>query len=862
MTAPVTPLSRAEAAAPGGAGSSAPTSRPRAAGVSLPARRWILDLVAVALLLLVPIVGFSPTFDGARYLVAALGALVVGMALGVVGALLRWGILALTGTTLLAYFLFGGALALPNTTVAGVVPTLETLRLLALGTVMSWKQLLTTIAPVATDDGHLIVPFLLTLVAAVLATSLALRLRNAAWALIPAAAFLVVAIALGTSDPFVPVIQGIVFGLVAVVWLALRQAWQPQAAAISVGEGSASSGAGVRRVLMGAAVVAIAAVVGITTSGFAAPTSPRYVLRDVVIPPFDIREFASPLQSFRAYVRDHPDDALFTVSGLPEGARVRLATMDAYNGTVYNVSDDGSRSSSAFAPARTNMSADAEGTETSVHVEIGALQGVWMPDAGAVRSVTYDGDRADDLRRTTHYNEATETGVVTMGLKKGDEYVLDAVIPDVPSDEQLADQAFSRLKMPKQEGVPESLADIASKTVAEATTPIEQVRALQQMLSEGGYFSHGLAGQPLSRAGHGAERIATLLGSQQMVGDDEQYATAMALLASQVGIPARVVMGFYPDEDAAGQPVFTATGDTLHAWVEVAFDGAGWVPFDPTPPDDQVPSDQTTKPKADPKPQVLQPPPPPAEQVDLPPTVADDRGAEDEDGFDAGLLWTIVSIGVGALGLIAVLLAPFIVIGALKATRRRKRREADRAPDRISGGWDELVDRASDFGAPVRPGATRQEDAGVLTTAFAEPRVTTLASRADLEVFGPTEPTPDDIDAFWTQVDEIVGGMAKGRTVWQRLGARLNIRTLLEDTRFALPARTVTSARTSGKPAHANQDAASTDGAPTDGGSTDAAPTNAASSDPARKTSRTRSLRRAKAAGAVEPSTDPAQENE
>ena len=788
MTAPVTPLSRA-GSAPATRGAAPRVPAPRAAGDSLALRRWILDLVAVALLLLVPIVGFWPTFDGARYLVAALGGLVLGMALGVLGSLFRWGILLLTGATVIVYFLVGGALALPNTTVAGVVPTLETLRLLALGTFMSWKQLLTTIAPVATDDGHLIVPFILALVAAVLTTSLALRLRSAAWSLIPAAAFLAIEIALGTSEPFVPVVQGVVFGLVAVVWLALRQAWQPQAAAISVGEGSASSGAGIRRVLSGAAVVAIAAVVGIATSGFAAPTSPRYVLRDVVIPPFDIREFASPLQSFRAYVRDHPEDALFTVSGLPEGARVRLATMDAYNGTVYNVSDEGSGSSSAFSPARTNMSADAEGTEAQVHVEIGALESVWMPDAGAVRSVTFDGDRADDLRRTAHYNEATETGVVTAGLEKGDAYTIDAVIPEVPSDEQLADQKFAPLKMPKQEGVPESLAEIASKTVAEATTPVEQVRALQLMLSEGGYFSHGLAGQPLSRAGHGAERIATLLGSQQMVGDDEQYATAMALLAAQVGIPARVVMGFYPDEDAADAPVFAATGDNLHAWVEVAFDDAGWVPFDPTPPEDQVPSDQTTKPKADPKPQVLQPPPPPAEPVDLPPTVADDRGSEDEDGLDLGLLWTIVSIGIGVLGVLAVLLAPFIVIGALKATRRRQRRDAERASDRISGGWDELVDRATDYGAPVRPGATRQEEAGVLTAALAEPRVATLATRADLEVFGPTEPTPDDIDAFWTQVDEIVGGMGKERSLWQRLRARLSIRSLLEGTRFALPAR-------------------------------------------------------------------------
>jgi hypothetical protein len=757
-------------------------------------RRWILDLGSVGVLLLIPIVGFWPTFDGPRYLVAALGGLALGMGIAVLGRVFRWGILAVAAATVGAYFLFGGALALPATTVAAVVPTVQTLGMLALGSVMSFKQLLTTIAPVAADDGHLIVPFLLALVAAVLTASFALRLRSAGWALIPAAAFLAAEIALGTSQPFVPVVQGVVFGLVSVVWLALRQAWQPQAAAVSVGEAAPSRTAVVRRVLMGAGVVALAGVVGVATSAFAAPQSPRYVLRDVVIPPFDVREYASPLQSYRAYVRDHSDDTLFTVAGLPKDARVRLATMDEYNGMVYNVSDKGAGSSGAFSQARTNMSADAEGVEATVRVEIGDLESVWMPDAGAVRSITFEGDDPDDLRRTAHYNESTDTGVVTAGLGKGDAYTLDSVIPAVPSDEQLAKQKFAPVSLPKQQGVPKDLADVAATAVAEASTPIEQVRALQQFLSQDGFFSHGLEGQPLSRAGHGAERISTLLGSQQMVGDDEQYATAMALMARELGIPARVVMGFYPDEDQTGSGVFEANGDNLHAWVEVAFDKAGWVPFDPTPPEDQVPSDQTTKPKADPKPQVLQPPPPPQEPVDLPPTAADDRGSEDEDGFDAALLWMILSIGTGALTVLAVLLAPFIVIGVLKAARRRKRRQAERAADRISGGWDELVDRASDLGAPVRPGATRQEDAGVLTSAFAEPRVATLAHRADVEVFGPTEPTPADIDAFWAEVDALVGGMGRSRSFWRRLRARLSIRTLLEGTRFALPPRSAADA--------------------------------------------------------------------
>lgn len=814
---------------------------------ALSTRRWVLDLTAVAALLAVPIVGFWPTFGGPAYLPAAVGGALLGMGVAVLCAWLRWGILPLAGLTVLAYFVFGGALALPHTTVLGFVPTLDTVGRLATGVVTSWKQLLTTVAPVAASDGHLVVPLVLSLVAGVLTTSLALRLRNPAWALIPASAFLAAQIALGTSQPAAPLVQGVVFALVAAVWLAMRQSWEHGTGAVPLGDDHAPRGVATRRLLLGGAVVVVATLIGAGASALAAPESPRYVLRDVVIPPFDIREYASPLQSFRAYVRDFPDEPLFTVSGMPEGGRVRLAAMDAYDGTVYNVSDDGAGTSSAFGPVRGNMSAAAEGTPATVHVEVDALEGVWMPEVGAVRSITFAGDRADDLRRSAFYNEGTQTAVVTQQLSAGDEYTLETLVPSSPSDDALADSDFAPVSLPDQEGVPQDLAEIASQAVAEATTPVEQVRALQTFLAEEGFFSHGLEGEVLSRAGHGAERISTLLGSDQMVGDDEQYATAMALLAREIGIPARVVMGFYPEEEAEGQPVFAATGDTLHAWVEVAFEDHGWVTFDPTPPEDQVPNDQTTKPKADPKPQVLQPPPPPQEPVDLPPTVPDDRESEDESGFDAALLALIVVIALGVAGLLALLAAPFVVIGALKAARRRKRREAERAADRISGGWDELIDRATDYGTPVRPGGTRREDAGVVDAAFAEPRVTTLAERADLEVFGPAEPTPEDVSEFWRQVDEIVGGMGAGRSVWARLRARLSVRSLLAGTRFALPARAPRPAR---QPRAAQEAGAAEPGSGVPG-------SEAAGSAAPRSGRPTRAARRSRSKRAVAPDSDP-----
>ena len=751
------------------------------APAAIPVRRWLLDVVAVVVLLAASAVGFWPSFGGPGYLGAAIGGALLGIAIAALAAWRRWGILVIAGLTVLGYFVLGGALALPHTTIIGVIPTLDTLQQLAVGVITSWKQMLTTVAPVSGADGHLIVPFILMLVTAVVTASLALRLRQPAWALIPAGVLLAMVIAFGTPEPALPVIQGAVFAVASIAWLAVRQIWAPQNTAVSVSEvdPARANHMRMRRLVSGAVVVAVAAGAGIATSAFTAPTEVRHVLRDTIIPPFDVRDYPSALQSFRGYVRDDAENTLFTVRGLPEGARIRLAAMDEFDGQVINVVDGGPGSSSAFTPIRSNMSPDAEGVPVSLKIDIAQYSGVWVPQAGLASEIRFSGDDAEELRRSTYYSTGAATAVVTAGLAEGDSYTVQTVLPAEVSDEQLAEAEFGAVRMPKSDHVPEELSALAGEIVSEAKTPVEQVQALESFLSEDGFFSHGLEGEVISRAGHTTERISTLIGGDQMIGDDEQYAVAMALLAGELGIPARVVMGFYPDEQDAGAAAFTADGDNLHAWVEVNFTGFGWVPFDPTPPEDQVPNDQNTKPRADPKPQVLQPPPPPQEPVDLPPTLPDDRESEDETLNILGLIGAILTIGGISLAILAILASPFIVIGAWKASRRRARRTAERTADRIAGGWDELTDRAVDYGARLAPGATRGEEASVLAGSLTVPTVTTLADRADAEVFGPRDPSAEDVDAFWEEVDDIVSGLGSEAGFWKRMRARLSLRSLL-----------------------------------------------------------------------------------
>jgi len=765
----------------------APTRRGRAAQQigRRSALDTTIDCAAIVALIVVAIIGFGPAFGGTGYLVAGFGALVLGLAIALLGARLRANILMLSAATLLVYMIFGGPLAVPTTTLFGVVPSLETIRALVLGVVFSWKDVLTLETPVGAFASVLIVPYLATLVASVLAFSFALRLRRAAWALLPAGALFVVAIAFGTRDAAAPIVQGLVFAGIALAWWAWRRS-QDRARRIaattldsSAGAQAPDAGLARTRLALGAGLLVVALGVGLATGGLLAPVSAREVLRDAIVPPLDLHDYPSPLVGFRKYVRDEKEDVLFTVKGLPDGARVRLATLDAYDGVVYNVAGDGTAGSGTFTRVSGDIPNDVKGDKATLDVTIGDLTGVWIPDAGYLDSFRFTGDRADELANSLHYNRTTGVAISTLGLAKGDSYSMDVVIPKVLTEEQLESHGLQSVSMPKASGVPEDVPSLATQYIGDADRPLTQVRNLATSLSQEGFFSHGLEGEATSRAGHGAERISTLLDADQMVGDDEQYAVAMALMARSAGMPARVVMGFYPDEYAGASAEQQITGDQLHAWVEVAFDDAGWVAFDPTPPKDQVPQEEAPKPKSDPKAQVLQPPPPPQEPADLPPDLRTDDTDQDDEPDANPILVTVLIASGSLLALVIVLMTPVVVIGALKTRRRKARKNADRPADRVSGGWDEIVDRADDLGTAVGRGVTRRADAAVIAEAWPDLPVGAVAVRADHGVFGPGEPSADEVDAFWAEVDDIVRGMHDSRGWWKRLQARLSLRAYI-----------------------------------------------------------------------------------
>ena len=279
----------------------------------------------------------------------------------------------------------------------------------------------------------------------------------------------------------------------------------------------------------------------------------------------------------------------------------------------------------------------------------------------------------------------------------------------------------------------------------------------------------------------------------------------MSLMLRHLGIPSRVVMGFYPDpkspENGAGE--VKITGKDVHAWVEVAFDRVGWVSFDPTPPKDNVPIPPDPENKSKPKPQVLQPPPPPQEPADLPPDSSPDALDADEKKNNPWLFWgpLLTAIGI-ALIPIGILALPLLLIALLKS-RRRKFRFSDGPPaQRVGGGWNEIVSLATDLGAGVDARATRRESAVVLADAFpaAGGTTTLLANRADAAIFGAGQPSEDQVREYWDIVDGSLKELTGTLGFWGRQRARFSPRSLLADGRAALTLRGLKPGLPGGRP--------------------------------------------------------------
>jgi transglutaminase-like putative cysteine protease len=239
------------------------------------------------------------------------------------------------------------------------------------------------------------------------------------------------------------------------------------------------------------------------------------------------------------------------------------------------------------------------------------------------------------------------------------------------------------------------VAVLARRLAAGATSQWEVVARVHRYLLDGGRFRYTTNPPP-----PGPFPLVDFL-LRDHAGDCQHFAGAAALLLRLAGVPARVVVGF-----ATGVPQpggrFTVRDVDAHAWIEVYFQGYGWVAFNPTPAAAAI------------IPRQLDP---------LAPSSAPTGRGHDAHGGPMGPGW----LAVGAI------LAALATAG-IWVLRRRSRRGLVPLGPLLEG-----LGRRT--GGQVQPSSTLAE-LGIQLARLVGPQTAALAAQTERARFAPSPPTP------------------------------------------------------------------------------------------------------------------------
>lgn len=769
-----------------------------------------------------------PIYRSTDYIVLVVVATLLGAGIAIASTLLRWAgwvtVAVTAGTILVA----GTFLAVPaKRGEPGLLPS-ALLDVIA-GSVTGWKDLVTVDLPVGSYRNLLVPALIVFLVGTAGAMVLAWRrARIAALGAVVALAMVFFGLAFGRTATSAPIVVGpltipapvelltgalgLVLSLGWLAWLALderRQALRRAADTTGVRMSRRRSASDTRRGLLAGAMLAVAVVGGAIAAPAIAAGQTRDVLRSGIGPDVDITQAEAPLSTYRADFADpRYGSVLFRVSAvggaLPE--RIRIATLTSYDGTQYRALDGSSSVSDArFVRVPSSLDPGA-GTRSTVRVTVEALDGIWLPTFGQVASVSFEGADAARLADGFYYNASSGAGVETSrgGLRQGDAYTVTGVTPATPALDAITAPGASGATV----AAPESLVSWVQQQ--DAGTGGAALSELISRLRARGYLSHalsvsteepptwvadlgGYAFQP-SASGHSLSRVDALfrqlLARQSQVdadggegslvaaiGDDEQFAVAGALIAQQLGFPARVVMGVRLSGDATDGRVCRdgeCTAGDLSAWVEVQASTGQWVAVDVTPQhtdsiDNEVRRQRDPENPTDVRPESAKDvvPPNPVQQ-DSPDDATRDPAAPDLSG-----LWLGVRVSAGIALALALAAGPFAIILGAKAWRRRARREETDAATRVVGGWDEYVDAAVDHGLPAPRAQTRTE----LAAEYDRPAATGLALAADRAVFSDGALSDQEVEEFWRIVDAERRDLGAGTSIWRRIAAAVSLKS-------------------------------------------------------------------------------------
>ena len=291
-----------------------------------------------------------------------------------------------------------------------------------------------------------------------------------------------------------------------------------------------------------------------------------------------------PFVSIKAQLQRRDPVDLFQVtsvdgSGDPRAAYWRLYALDQFDGTTWRSSDPEAEHGRILStPATLAPSSPSRPAIDQRYRILTDFVDRWLPMAYPPQTVSVPFG-------VIRYDPELTTAVAPDTLGEGLEYsVRSQVVSPTPKEldaVSVAPSVLLGMGVPDRytfvpDDVPIAVRQIAEAWTQNASTPYRRVLAIQQHFVSSGEFHYSLDVRPKADA----NALVDFL-TKTRTGFCQQFAAAMAILVRELGIPARVAVGFRPGSQLGD--TFTVSTQDAHSWVEVLFPGYGWLPFEPTP---------------------------------------------------------------------------------------------------------------------------------------------------------------------------------------------------------------------------------------------------------------------------------------
>jgi transglutaminase-like putative cysteine protease len=406
---------------------------------------------------------------------------------------------------------------------------------------------------------------------------------------------------------------------------------------------------------------------------------------------------------------------------------LRLTSLDTYNNGTFSSGPLQQPQSANVNNGMTVVAPSATRVTTQVHVLAG-YEFRWLPVPQTALSVRVPGTWLYDPDTATIFSASTTTSDASYSVVSSPDHPTPTALSAATS---AVGQFASDLAHPQ---ISRQVMTLTHRITAGAKSKYDAALDIQNYLTSG-RFTYTTSVPPDSSS-HALTDF--LLRSRR--GFCQQFATAMAVMARLSGIPSRVAVGFTPGVQQPDGSYIVSTHDA-HAWPELWFPGFGWLPFEPTPRDDN----QTVTPsyaRAAPNQHDGQLPQQPVAKPGSKPG-GNGKPHRFHDGSGSSPTAThhhsALSKGLAALSIAAIVIAGIVLLALVTpgvtriAVRRRRWSAVAAGREAIPAAWAELRDSAVDAGAPWDDGASPRGAIRSLHRWLADVRTGQPGSTAPLE---------------------------------------------------------------------------------------------------------------------------------